>query len=89
MKNQIDMNEIGRRIVKYLLEGIMVAFAATVIPQRKNGSLALNWTEILLIAFIAATTFALLDLFTPSIGSTARQGAGFGLGATLVGFPTI
>lgn len=83
----ITFYEIGKRLIKYLLEGFMVALAATVIPQRKNGSLALNWAEIFLIALVAAATFALLDIFAPSISSTARQGAGFGLGATLVGFP--
>jgi hypothetical protein len=31
--------------------------------------------------------FAILDAVSPSIGVTARQGAGFGLGANLVGFP--
>ncbi len=34
-----------------------------------------------------AAVFAVLDLVSPSIGVTARQGAGFGLGANLVGFP--
>ena len=31
--------------------------------------------------------FALLDVLAPSVGVTTRQGAGFGLGANLVGFP--
>jgi hypothetical protein len=31
--------------------------------------------------------FAVLDVLTPGIGVTARQGAGFGIGANLVGFP--
>ena len=33
-----------------------------------------------------AAVFAVLDIFSPSIGVTARQGAGFGIGANLVGF---
>ena len=38
---------------------------------------------------VAAATFAVLDLFAPnsSVASAARQGAGFGIGANLVGFP--
>lgn len=88
MQPVITLHEIGRRLVKYILEGLMVALAATIIPQRKDGKIVLNWSEIIMIALVAAATFALLDLYAPSIGSTARQGAGFGLGATLVGFPT-
>ena len=31
-------SEIGKRIVKYALEGLMVAFAALIIPQKLNSS---------------------------------------------------
>ena len=40
-----------------------------------------------MIAVTAAATFALLDLYAPSVSAYARQGAGFGVGANLVGFP--
>ena len=43
--------------------------------------------EVLWLALIAGMTFSILDMFTPSIAITARQGAGFGIGAGLVGFP--
>ena len=36
---------------------------------------------------VAAATFSLLDLFAPSVSGSARQGAGFGVGAGLVGWP--
>ena len=60
----------------------MVAIAAFYIPQRK-----MNLEEVAMIALTAAATFALLDMYAPSVGLTARQGAGFGIGANLVGFP--
>lgn len=77
-----DGSEIMIRIFKYALEGTVVAFAAYFIPQRE-----LRAEDVLLIALIAASTFAVLDLFAPSIGATVRNGAGFGIGANLVGFP--
>jgi len=43
--------------------------------------------EIAVVACVAASVFAILDLLSPPMGMTARQGAGFGLGANLVGFP--
>ena len=43
--------------------------------------------EIALIALTAAATFSILDTYIPSMGIDARTGAGFGIGANLVGFP--
>lgn len=42
-----------------------------------------------MIAITAAATFALLDVYSPSIASAARQGTGFGIGANLTGFPRL
>lgn len=69
--------------IKYLLEGIAVAVAAYFIPRKK-----VNVVEIIFIALSAAATFALLDLFAPKVGTSARQGAGFGIGANVVGWPS-
>jgi len=78
----LDMQEIVKRIIKYLVEGIMVAIAAFVIPQR-----TLKMDEVILIALTAAATFSILDTYVPSLAVSARTGAGFGIGANLVGFP--
>ena len=77
-----DLNELVKRIIKYLVEGLMVAIAAYAIPKR-----SLNLEEIALIALTAAATFSILDTYVPSMGVTARSGAGFGIGANLVRFP--
>tara|TARA_Y100001970_G_C14152523_1_gene813578 strand:+ start:921 stop:1172 length:252 start_codon:yes stop_codon:yes gene_type:complete len=81
---EFDLLEVVRRILKYLVEGFIVAIAAFVIPHK-----ALQIDEILLLALTAAAAFSILDTYAPSIGSSARTGAGFGLGATLVGFPAM
>jgi hypothetical protein len=78
----LSVTELVTRVIKYLLEGLAVAVAMVVIP-RKVPSLE----EIISISVVAALVFAILDLLSPSVGLTARQGAGFGLGANLVGFP--
>ena len=78
-----DINEIITRLVKYLVEGLAVGLAAQLIARK--GSLKVE--EVVLLGLVAAAVFAILDLFAPSVGYTARQGAGFGVGARLVGFP--
>jgi hypothetical protein len=78
----IDMSDLITRLIKYLLEGLAVAVAAYVIPGK-----TMRAGEVAMIALTATATFAILDIYAPSVGSSARTGAGFGIGAGLVGFP--
>ena len=78
----LDLGELVRRIVKYVVEGIMVAIAAYAIPKH-----SMKLDEVMLIALTAAATFSILDTYVPSMAVSARSGAGFGMGANLVGFP--
>ncbi len=77
-----NTGELFKRAIKYLVEGLLVAIAAYAIPQRQ-----LKLDEIMLIALTAAATFSILDTYVPSMAVNARTGAGFGIGANLVGFP--
>ena len=74
----IDLGELVKRAIKYLVEGVMVALAAYAIPKK-----ALNLDEVALIALTAAATFSILDTYVPSMAVSARSGAGFGIGANL------
>jgi ABC-type Co2+ transport system permease subunit len=76
-----DMSDLMTRLVKYAFEGVAVALAAYYF----SGKLKIN--EIGMISLTAMATFAILDVYAPSVGASARTGAGFGIGAGLVGFP--
>uniref|UniRef100_A0A6C0F2F2 Uncharacterized protein n=1 Tax=viral metagenome TaxID=1070528 RepID=A0A6C0F2F2_9ZZZZ len=76
-----DMSDLMTRLIKYAFEGIAVALAAYFF----SGKLKIN--EIGMISLTAMATFAVLDVYAPSVGASARTGAGFGIGAGLVGFP--
>ena len=78
----IDGKEIIVRIIKYILEGLMVAVAVALIPAKKP-----SLEEILTIALVAAATFSLLDMYSPSIAQGAKLGVGLGIGGSLVGWP--
>lgn len=82
MDGQGFFMEMLYRALKYLIEGLAIAIAAIFIPRR-----SLPWDEIITLAVVAAGVFAILDGFAPSIGMSARSGAGYGLGFNLVGFP--
>jgi ABC-type Co2+ transport system permease subunit len=76
------MSDLVTRLIKYALEGLAVAVAAYLLPGK-----VLKLSEIAMIALVALATFAILDIYAPSVGASARTGAGFGIGAGLVGFP--
>ena len=77
-----NFKEIMKRIIKYLVEGLMVAIACYAIPKQ-----SLQLDEIMLLALVAAATFSILDTYIPTMGQSARTGAGAGIGFSLVGFP--
>ena len=79
-RSSFDVRELVVRLMKYLVEGLVVALAAFFIPAKK-----MPLDELAMIALTAAATFALLDMFAPSIGHTARQGAGLSIGFGLTG----
>ena len=84
LKAQFDLQEVLKRAIKYIIEGTCVAIAAFYIPQKQ-----MKIEEVFMLAITAAATFAILDMYAPSIGNATRQGTGFGIGANLVGFPAL
>lgn len=82
LDRMFDVKELLHRAAKYLLEGLMVALAAFAIPKK-----SLSIDEIVLISLTASATFCLMDAYAPTIAGSVRTGAGFGIGANMVGFP--
>jgi hypothetical protein len=82
MNGMVNIGELVKRLIKYLVQGLMIAIVCYAVPKR-----SLNLEEIGVIALTAAATFSILDTYLPSIAVSARTGAGFGIGANLVGFP--
>jgi ABC-type Co2+ transport system permease subunit len=82
MDYTFDTQEMFTRIIKYLIEGLVVGIVASILPDEP-----LSLDKIILLGLTAAAMFSVLDLVAPSISTSARQGAGIGLGFNLVGFP--
>jgi hypothetical protein len=84
IESQIVLDTIWKKLtinnlIKYFIQGIAVAVAVYVIPNRRT-----NYREVLVISVIAALTFFTLDIFTDDISKAARFGTGFGIGLSLV-----
>jgi hypothetical protein len=65
-------------LFKYMLQGLAVAIAAYVIPNRNAKP-----REIFAISIIAALSFFVLDIFTSDIAYGSRIGIGFAIGHAL------
>jgi len=87
MNNLLDMFDLGQlisRAIKYFVEGLVVGIAVLLVSKKR-----MNLDEVALIALTAAATMVLLDTYVPSMSSSFKQSAGWGLGFRLVGFPTM
>ena len=80
MDGLFDLNELVKRAIKYLIEGLVVGICAMLIPKKP-----LSVEEVMIIALTAAAVFSILDVFIPAMGDSTRTGAGFTLGSSLVG----
>jgi hypothetical protein len=58
----LNSQEVMKRVIKYLVQGLMVAFACFAIPKK-----SLEFEEIALIALVAAATFSILDTYMPTV----------------------
>ena len=81
-----DRSELGGRAIKEIVEGIAVAICVFLVGSNKKGG-GFSVEETAIVALTAAAVFSILDTYIPTMGVTARSGAGFGIGANLVGFP--
>jgi len=77
--SMFDFNELVKRAIKYLIEGLAVAVVALLIPKK-----SLNVEEIVIIALTAAAVFSILDVFIPAAGQSSRQGVGLASGIGLM-----
>ena len=83
-KNIVLTNFI-RLILKYALEGLIIAVAAYYIPLLYKTSLRKpTFNEIFSIGLTASITMIILDLFSRRTGLGLRLGAGLGIGKNLV-----
>jgi hypothetical protein len=67
----LHFQEVMTRILKYLVQGLMVALACFAIPQK-----SLEFEEIALIALVAAATFSILDTYIPTMSHSIPKEPG-------------
>ena len=61
-KNSLNNTDYKKKIIKYLLFGLIVGLSVRYIPTH-----TINQKEIIMIAAIASISFAILDMISPSI----------------------
>jgi hypothetical protein len=61
--------------------GMVIAICTLVLPKSK-----LDFEAVIALALVSASTFAIIDTFIPTMSYPVQLGAGFGIGAGMVGF---
>lgn len=82
--NRADLQAKGQVFLGCLVEAL--ALVAVCMSGMCKKNLKPN-KAALKLAFSIALVFTLADLYSPAMGRALRQGAGFGVGAMMVGFP--
>lgn len=81
----VDWRDVVTRVIKYLIEGVVVMAVSYSLLTNKGKRAGLN--EVLMLGLVAAACFAVLDLLSPTYGSSARSALGMSVGFNLGGFP--
>ena len=79
----IDVSELIKRVIKYLIMGFAIAIVSWAIPKR-----TMNLDEIAIISLTSASVFCILETYLQSFANSDKMGLGFGIGSSLVGFPS-
>lgn len=76
---QPTFNDILKKILKYIIEGLVVAIAGYYIPSKKP-----DMSELIIIGLVAASTFAILEVYMPDAYMASKFGFGFQTGRNLI-----
>ena len=75
-----NLNDFYTSFFNYIVEGLAVGIIAYFLFYK-----TIKLEGLIIIIITASATFAVIDALSPKISDYVRQGAGFGLGATLTG----
>ena len=79
--DSFNSRELCKRVVKYVLMGLVIAICTLVLPKNK-----IDFEAVIALGLVSACVFAIVDTFVPTMSYPVQLGAGFGLGASMVGF---
>ena len=80
--DSFNSRELCKRVVKYVLMGLVISICTLVLPKNK-----VDFEAVVALGLVSACTFAIVDTFVPTMSYPLQFGAAAGLGAGLVGFP--
>ncbi len=79
--DSFNSRELCKRVVKYVLMGLVISICTLVLPKNK-----IDFEAVVALGLVSACVFAIVDTFVPTMSYPVQLGAGFGLGAGMVGF---
>jgi len=77
--DSFNSRELCKRVIKYIIQGLVVGMAVLLINKNKP-----DFEAIIALSLISSATYAVVDLFAPSLTFPVNFGVGFGIGNSLV-----
>jgi len=77
-----NSRELCKRVVKYVLMGLVISICTLVLPKNK-----IDFEAVIALGLVSACVFAIVDTFVPTMSYPLQFGAGAGIGLHLEQFP--
>ena len=78
--DSFNSRELCKRVIKYILQGLVISICCLLIPKAKP-----DFEAIIALGLVSSATYAVIDLFAPSLTFPLNLGVGFGIGSSLTG----
>ena len=77
--DSFNSRELCKKVIKYILQGAIVGICVLLLNKNKP-----DFEAVVALSLITSATYAIIELFAPSLTFPLNLGVGFGIGNSLV-----
>ena len=78
--DSFNSRELCKKVIKYILQGMVVSICVLLLQKIKP-----DFEAVVALGLVTSATYAIIELFAPSLTFPLNLGVGFGIGSSLTG----